>query len=101
MRDSLVRGVAIPDHAPNRRSDWSPIQATLMRVAAPMRNNERSTAHFRKYRPSDRTTFDRFGQLLDQVGNLFELGVHVKGAAERLERMLLVAELLHDHAKPG
>src|SRR6266568_7676501 len=50
---------------------------------------------------SDIAPFDLFGQLLDQVGNALKVGMHGKRAAEGVERMLVVAELLEDHAQAG
>src|SRR5262249_29552751 len=50
---------------------------------------------------SDIAPVDLLGQLLDQVGDLLKLGMDRESAAEGLERMLVVAEFLQDHAEPG
>src|SRR3954447_9365148 len=48
---------------------------------------------------SDIPALDLFGQRLDQVGNALEMRMHGERAAEGVERVLVVAELLQDHAQ--
>src|ERR1700712_3891424 len=52
-------------------------------------------------RKSDIAAFDLFGQRFDQFRHLFEVRVDGERLAERVERALLVAEVLHDHAEGG
>src|ERR1035437_8746224 len=49
---------------------------------------------------SDVAAFDLFAQGLDQLRHLVEMRVDGERLAERVERALFVAEILHDHAKP-
>ena len=50
---------------------------------------------------SDIAAFDLFGQGLDQLRHLFEVRVDGERLAEGVKRALVVAEILHDHAKSG
>src|ERR1700687_4476215 len=49
---------------------------------------------------SDVAAFDFFAQGLDQLRHLVQMRVEGERLAEGVERALLVAEILHDHAKP-
>src|SRR5882724_2412630 len=48
----------------------------------------------------DIASFDLFAQALDQIRHLFEMRVDGERLAEGIERALLVADVLHDHAEP-
>src|SRR5262249_31708000 len=61
----------------------------------------RPLQHARWLAKSDVPALDLLGQLLDQVGDLLELGMQGERAAEGVERVLVVADLLQDHAESG
>src|SRR3954452_7970229 len=50
---------------------------------------------------SDVAAFDLLGQGLDQTRDLVQMRVDSQRLAERLERPLVVAKILHDHAEPS
>src|ERR1700760_1457387 len=50
---------------------------------------------------SDVAAFDLFRQRLDQLRHLVEVGIDRERLAEGVQRPLVVAEVLHDHAEPG
>src|SRR6185295_8742352 len=50
---------------------------------------------------SDVPAFDLLGQRLHEIRNLLQMRVDGERAAERVERKLLLAELLHDDAEAG
>src|SRR3954470_19821147 len=52
------------------------------------------------WRRSDAAAFDLLGQTLDHLVDLGEIRIDLQCAAEHVERVLLVAELLEDHAEP-
>src|SRR5262245_31995317 len=49
----------------------------------------------------DLAAFDLLGELLHQLRNLLELGMHRERTPVGFERGLVLAELLHDGAEPG
>src|ERR1700733_16319445 len=53
----------------------------------------------RSSQQSDVAAFDLFGQRLDQFRHLLQVRIDVERLAEGIERALVVAEILHDHAE--
>src|SRR3954452_3288963 len=53
----------------------------------------------RRWRRSDAAAFDLLGQALDHLVDLGEMRIDLQRAAEHVERVLLVAELLENHAE--
>src|SRR4051812_9417330 len=50
---------------------------------------------------SDIAPVDLVGEAFDEVGDFLQMRIEVERAAKRLERALLLAQLLHDHAEAG
>src|SRR5262245_49250680 len=69
-----------------------------------MRKTERDDGSPRTYLPQlllplDVAAFDLFAQGLHQLWHFFKMRIDRKRLAEGIERALVVADILHDHAK--